>query len=197
MWVLGNMPGCKPTEIFSINLRTHAPITGYSQPRPGQLGDVANELEHVEIAVPRTLVTWIRAQQDDPGFPAMLEGIQNRAVRQDLWIGAPPPDSAPTILVPPTCQELLVHDTHEGMFHLSNAKVYAFLLQSYAWPMMKRDVRAWLSDCPVCDFIKARQKHCTRPAFRPAHTSASSAMVHGLSGPRHGSHRRDRDLSPD
>jgi hypothetical protein len=32
VWVIGNLPGCRPTEIFSNHLRTPAPITGVIQP---------------------------------------------------------------------------------------------------------------------------------------------------------------------
>ncbi len=41
VWVLGNLPGCRPTEIFSAYLRTPAPITGFERPGPGIPGNVA------------------------------------------------------------------------------------------------------------------------------------------------------------
>jgi hypothetical protein len=117
---------------------------------------LADELDDVEGAVPRTLEAWIRAQQADDGFPAMLEQIEDKAIKQELWIRAPA-DSTPTIIVPLTCQELLVRDSRERIFHLAHAKVHALLRRSYFWPTQKRDVRKWLEDCPACEVNKARQ----------------------------------------
>ncbi len=154
--MLGNLPGCHPTGVFSATFRTPAPITGFQQPGPGEPGAVAEDFAEVEGALPRTLEAWIRAQQDDEAFPAMLEGIEDKALKQDLWIKAPA-NSPPTIIVPPTCQELLVRDSHERMFHLAHAKVHSLLRRSYFWPTQKRDVRKWLEDCPACEVNKARQ----------------------------------------
>jgi hypothetical protein len=105
VWVIGNLPGCRPTEIFSNHLRTPAPITGVIQPLPGAPGAVSDEAEDAEGEVPRTLEAWIRAQLADEDFPAMLEGIEDKAFKNDLWIRSPT-DSTPSIIVPLTCQEL-------------------------------------------------------------------------------------------
>jgi hypothetical protein len=156
VWVLGNLPGCRPTEIFSARLRTPAPITGCQRPEPGIPGVVADDLDDVDGAVPRTLKAWVRAQQADEDFPAMLEAIEDKALKQELWIRAPT-DTTPTTIVPRTCQELLVRDYHERMFHLPHAKVHALLRRSYFWPTQKQDVRKWLEDCPACEVNKARQ----------------------------------------
>jgi hypothetical protein len=86
----------------------------------------------------------------------MLADITEKALKQDLWICAPA-NANPTIIVPPSCQELLVRDTHQRMFHLSSAKVFALLRKAYFWVTMKRDVRKWLEDCPQCELNKARQ----------------------------------------
>jgi hypothetical protein len=86
----------------------------------------------------------------------MLEGIEDKALKQELWVQAPA-NSTPTIIVPPTCQQLLVRDSHARMFHLAHAKVYALLRRSYFWLTIKRDVRKWLEDCPLCEVNKARQ----------------------------------------
>ncbi len=67
------------------------------------------------------------------------------------------PDKLPTILVPQTCWELLVRDTHDRMFHLNQAKVCALMRGGYFWPTMQRDVRKILADCPTCELTKARQ----------------------------------------
>jgi len=130
IWVIGNLPGCRPTEIFSNHLRTPAPVTGFRYATPRRPGSVSDDLEDVEGDVPRTLEAWIRAQQADEDFPAMLEEIEDKAFKNDLWIRAPP-DSTPSIIVPLTCQELLVRDVHERMFHLAHAKVHALLKRSY------------------------------------------------------------------
>ncbi len=156
VWVIGNLPGCRPTEIFSNHLHTLAPITGFRQPSPGVSGAVSDDLEDVEGDVPRTLEAWIRAQQADEDFPAMLEEIEGKAFKNDLWIRSPP-DSTPSIIVPLTCQELLVRDSHERMFQLAHAKVHALLKRSYYWPTLKRDVRKLLEYCPACELNKARQ----------------------------------------
>ncbi len=86
----------------------------------------------------------------------MLELIEHKAMKNDLWIIAPP-DTTPSIIVPLSCQELLVRDSHERMFHLAHTKVYALLKRSYFWPTQKRDVRKWLENCPACEVNKARQ----------------------------------------
>ncbi len=129
-WMLGNLPGCHPTEVFSATLRTPAPITGCPRPGPGEPSDVSEDLDEVEGALPRTLEAWVRAQQGDEAFPAMLDQIEDKALKQDLWIKAPA-NAPPTIIVPPTCQELLVRDSHERMFHLAHTKVYSLLRRSY------------------------------------------------------------------
>ena len=117
---------------------------------------MSDDLEEVKGDVPRTLEAWIRAQQADEDFPAMLEDIEHKALKYDMWIHDPP-DSTPSIIVSLTCQELLVRDSHERMFHLAHAKVHALLKRSYYWPTLKRDVRKWLEDCPACELNKARQ----------------------------------------
>ncbi len=155
-WVLGNLPGNHaPTEIFAARLRTLAPVTGPLLPSldaQSQLG----EAETVEGQLPRTLEAWANAQKSDAAFESLLDGIQDKAVKQDLWICAPA-DANPTIIVPPSCQELLVRAIHQRMFHLSHVKVFALLRRSYFWTTMKRDVRKWLEDCPQCELNKARQ----------------------------------------
>ena len=155
-WVFGNLPGCRPAEIFSAQLRTPAPITGFRYPVLNTPGGVEEDLEVVEGAVPRTLEAWIHAQQNDDDFEALLQDIEDKATKNDMWIKAPADDN-PTIIVPLTCQELLVRDTHQRMFHLSHPKVFAMLRRSYFWPTMKTDVRKWLADCPECELNKARQ----------------------------------------
>jgi hypothetical protein len=156
-WVIGNLPGCNPTEIFVAELRTPAPITGYQRLGANQLEVVEDELEIVEGSVPRTLEAWAHAQKTDEGLPLLLEQIDDKAQRSDLWISAPP-NSNPTIIVPASfCQELLVRDAHSRAFHLAHAKVFALIRQSYSWPSMKTDVRKWLADCPECELNKARQ----------------------------------------
>jgi hypothetical protein len=146
-WVIGSLPGCKPTEIFAARLRTPVPVTGCQRPGPGRPGNAEDDFERVEGAVPRTLEAWIHAQNADDDFPALLEMIDDKAQRNELWISAPP-DSNPIIIVPSSCQELLVRNAHHRMFHLAHAKVFAVIRRSYFWPTMKTDVRKILQDCP-------------------------------------------------
>jgi hypothetical protein len=147
---------CAPIETFAARLRTPAPVTGFQHPLPGEPGETEDELDLVEGAVPRTLEAWAHAQEADEGFSAMLETIEDKAQRQGLWIHAAA-NANPTIIVPATYQELLVRDTHERMFHLAHAKVFALLQRSYSWPGMKTTVRKILADCPACELNKARQ----------------------------------------
>ena len=160
IWLIGNVAGCCPVEVFAAQLRTPAPLTGFAQPNAANPGynptSVHEDLEEAEGTVPRTLEAWIRAQIADPEFPELLEQVEANAQRQDLWINASP-DQSPTIIVPPSCVDLLVRDTHDRMFHLNYVKVYALLRRSYFWPSMKKDVRRILSDCPTCELNKARQ----------------------------------------
>jgi hypothetical protein len=156
IWIIGNLPDCAPVETFSARLRTPAPVTGFRHPLPGEPGETEDELDLVEGAVPRTLEAWAHAQQADESFHGILEAIDDKAQRQGLWIHAKA-NANPTIIVPANCQELLVRDTHERMFHLAHAKVFAMLQQSYSWPGMKTSVRKILADCPACELTKARQ----------------------------------------
>jgi hypothetical protein len=157
-WVLGNLPGCHPTEIFAARLKTRAPTVGplppgsvvTDQPEDPGSRTVAGQL-------PQTLEEWASAQQEDSEFAEMLDAVEEKkSLKQDLWICAPA-SSNPTIIVPPSCQELLVRDTHQRMFHLSSPKVFALLGRSYFWVTIKRDVRKWLADCPQCELNNARQ----------------------------------------
>jgi hypothetical protein len=68
-----------------------------------------------------------------------------------------PPNCVPTIIVPATCQEPLVRDTHARMFHLHHAKVFALLQRSYFWPNFRAHTKRILQDCLECELSKARQ----------------------------------------
>jgi hypothetical protein len=144
-WVLGNLPGCHPTEIFAARLRTRSPVVGPVLPQPvatdqsddprmgiddQRMGTDDQRMGTAEGQLPRTLEEWASAQQDDSEFAEMLEAVEDKALKQDLWICAPA-ISNPTIIVPPSCQKLLVRDTHQRMFHLSSPKVFALLRRSY------------------------------------------------------------------
>ncbi len=168
-WILGNVPACRPVEVFSNQLRTPAPVTGFQEPMPEASGPVVDDCEFVEGTVPRTLEAWIHAQQIDEEFVKMLEDVEDKALRQELWIRATPHDN-PTIIVPRSYQEILVRDTHHRMFHLAYAKVFALLRCSYYWKSMKTDVREILEDCPQCELNKARQN--------TAHGLFSAAPAH-------------------
>ena len=97
-WVIGNLPGCRPTETFALRIRTPAPLTSSSQPVPG-VHEGQELAEDAEGTVPRTLEAWVQAQQGCTDFQAMLDLIDMTAVREDLWIHAPPtllpPSSSP------------------------------------------------------------------------------------------------------
>jgi hypothetical protein len=67
VWIIGNLPDCAPIETFSARLRTPAPVTGFRRPLPGELGEIEDELDMVEGAVPRTLEAWAQAQEADAG----------------------------------------------------------------------------------------------------------------------------------
>jgi hypothetical protein len=134
VWVIENVPGCCLVEIFAARLRTPAPLTGVRLPglvHPANNPDgIPNAEEDVEGSLPRTLEAWIEAQKEDPDFEDCLAEIVDKTQRQGLWINAPAQQS-PTIIVPRTCRDLLVHDAHGRMFHLNHAKVYALLRRSY------------------------------------------------------------------
>jgi hypothetical protein len=160
VWEIGNVPGCCPAEIFAARLRTRAPLAGFERPGPVNPANdpqtAPNPDEDVEGALPRTLEAWIKAQKEDPDFDDCLVEIEDKAQRQELWIYAPA-QQCPTIIVPRTCRELFVRDAHSRMFHLNHAKVYALLHRSYFLVTMKKDVRKFLEDCPICELNKARQ----------------------------------------
>ncbi len=75
-WVLGNLPGCHPTEIFAARLRTRAPAVGLVLPEP-VVADQAQDPESGPAAgrLPRTLEEWAAAQQEDGEFAEMLDAV--------------------------------------------------------------------------------------------------------------------------
>ncbi len=122
LWVIGNLEDCHPVEIFSNTLRTPAPVTGFSQD-PDAAGVIDDgDLDDIEGTLPRTLEAWVRAQQRDDGFPDLLATMEDTALMNGLWIQASP-GTTPTIVVPVTCLELLIRDTHIRMFRLGHAKI--------------------------------------------------------------------------
>lgn len=156
-WILGNLPGCRPaTEIFSAQLRTPAPVTGFRPATSSTPRAIEDDIETVLGEMPRTLEAWILTQQGDEDFENMLQEIDDRALQHDLWIRAPVNEN-PASIVPLSFQEIIVRDTHHRMFHLASAKVYAILRRSYFWKSMKTDVRKILDNCPQCEMNKARQ----------------------------------------
>ncbi len=59
VWVIGNVDGCCPVEIFSAQLRTPAPLTGFIRPAPGQPGDVLDDLDDAEVALNLVLLNYV------------------------------------------------------------------------------------------------------------------------------------------
>ncbi len=177
-WVIGNLDGCHPIEMFANSLRTPALVTAFGNHRlpggelePARLDD--DILDDVDGTVPRTLEAWTRAQKLDDSFPDLLKKVENGALMNDLWIQALP-GRTPTIIVPLSCQELLVRDTHARMHHLNHAKVHAVLKRSYFFPDMKAKTRTLLEDCPECELNKARQM-TAHAMFHSAHIHAPRA----------------------
>ncbi len=76
--------------------------------------------------MPRTIEAWVRAQKMDDTFGDFAATVEDAALRDELWIQAPP-SRTPTIIVPEPYQELLVRDAHCRIHHLNHAKVYALL----------------------------------------------------------------------
>ncbi len=186
-WVIGNLQDCHPVEMFSTTLRTPAPVTGFNQdPAAPSVVDDA-DLDEIEGTLPRTLEAWVRAQQRDDGFAALLASMVDTALLNGLWIKASA-GTTPTIIVPSACQELLIRDTHIRMFHLGHAKVFATLRRSYVWPDMKKQTRNVLADCPECELNKARQNtahalfHAT-PIYAPVPDGVWIFKDRGLHSP--------------
>jgi hypothetical protein len=187
--------------MFSNTLRTPARVTGFGErqlPDGGQERIILDNdtLDEVEGAVPRTLEAWVRAQRLDEGFPDLLQKVEDKACQNELWIQALP-GRTPTIVVPRSCQELLIRDTHACMHHLNHAKVYAALKRSYSFPNMKTWIRKLLEDCPECELNKARQQ-TAHALFHsaPIRPRTSRQMVHGLSGAGNCHHGRNRGPCP-
>ncbi len=102
-----------------------------------------DDLEEVAGDVPRTLESWVRAQKADENFEELLQAIEHKAMRNELWINAPPQD-----LTCYHCAPLMPRVAH---------KVFAILQRSYFWPDLKKDTRKVLANCPECELNKARQ----------------------------------------
>ncbi len=52
------------------------------------LGD--HEFDDVEGTVPRTLEAWARAQKLDASFDDLLQTVEDKTLRHELWIQPPP-----------------------------------------------------------------------------------------------------------
>jgi len=149
MWVLGNIPNCAPVETFSSELST-----------PVLLPGATSEEETFVEPVPRTVESWIEAQQTDPTFSDLVSAIPDTAVKDGLVIYAPV-DKIPKIVVPSTVQEPLIRNTHVRMQHLGSAKIAAEIKRTFFWPTLKPDTVRLLKDCPQCELEKARQSTAT------------------------------------
>ncbi len=147
-WVFGNIGKCHAIEMFPQVLATAAPITG--DPAPPLDSSTFDE------PVPTTVEEWIDEQTKDPQFLAQLASLDSIACRQGLYLYAPD-DIAPRILVPMASREPLIRFTHQRMFHLGHAKVAERLLRSYFWPSLRKDTRATLNECAICEIEKAKQ----------------------------------------
>jgi hypothetical protein len=121
-WVLGNLDDCSPVEMFAASLRTPAPVTGFGHSAtPNHDGSTRailspEDLDEIDGTVPRTMEAWIRAQKADVDFDDLLANVENKTLLNELWVQAPP-NRVPTIIVPASCQALLIRDTHARMFH--------------------------------------------------------------------------------
>jgi hypothetical protein len=95
-WVLGNLDDCTPVEMFAASLRTPAPVTGFghaAQPNPNGNGSTRAilspaDLDEVEGTVPRTLESWVRAQKTDNNFDDLLQQVEDKSLRNKLWLHA-------------------------------------------------------------------------------------------------------------
>ncbi len=173
-WVFENMANCTPVETFANSLHTPAPVTGFTVDGDVHAAiadeDIADE---VEDALPRTLETWIVAQSSAPEFGTFLETVTDKACRQQLWIYAPE-NASPRIIVPASCQEALIRDVHEKMYHLNHQKVAFVIERSYYWPDLRKDTRRVLADCSACELTKACQ-NSAHGLFRSLPTYAPRA----------------------
>jgi hypothetical protein len=111
LWVIGDVPNCAPIEVFESTLTTTAPLMEDISP-----DNPANEFSD---PVPKSIEEWKEAQDAYPDFAAMLDGIENVAVRNGLCIFAPP-GGLPKIIVPPSMQESLTRYQHLKMYHLGS-----------------------------------------------------------------------------
>ncbi len=143
----------------------------------------------VEVTLSRTLEAWIRAQSSDQDFLALLEGIDDKACRQQLRIYASA-NADPRIIVPASCQEALVRDVHENMFHLNHQKVAFVIERSYYWPDLHKDTRRVLADCSAFELTKAHQ-NTAQGLFRslPVYTPRARWCM-DFQGQGGGTHRR-------
>jgi hypothetical protein len=96
MWVIGNLPDCRPIETFALRLRTPAPITGTPRPNSGVPEDPYT-LADAEGTVPRTIEAWVNAQQTCPEFQALLDTMDDVSISNRFWTGLS------LLLAPQTC----------------------------------------------------------------------------------------------
>jgi transposase InsO family protein len=168
IWVIGNVPECAPVETFSAELRTPAPLmdlfalattpnTAASVPSTSDPSSSSAADDSFVTDVPQTLEAWAEAQAADPDFDDFVAKIKDVAIRNELYIHAPP-DRPPRILVPPSVQTPLIRHTHIKMWHLGSDKVARTLRLSYFWPTINADTKRVLADCPGCELEKARQQ---------------------------------------
>jgi hypothetical protein len=74
VWIVGNVQGCRPVEIFSAKLRTPAPLTGFAKPALGRAGGAYDGEGEAEGTVPRTVKAWMRAPTRRSRFSTAVGG---------------------------------------------------------------------------------------------------------------------------
>jgi hypothetical protein len=115
LWVIGNIAGCAPIEIFASQLATPAPLMSVT--------DASNKFT---AAAPQTIENWILAQKRDPDFAALCTKIQHAATRDGLVIYAPPDSTPKTVVRSPPAPQNVPPWVRESPFYPRRGALLAY-----------------------------------------------------------------------
>ena len=63
------------------------------------------------------------------------------------------------LVLPEEFREQIIHRSHEEVGHMAHVKTLRQVQQAYVWSGMRREIRQWVSKCPICITHSARKQH--------------------------------------
>ncbi|KAF0153184.1 MAG: hypothetical protein FD188_3384, partial [Ignavibacteria bacterium] len=92
-------------------------------------------------------------------FRAIIQYFDNLQIRENV-LGIFDPETLVSfrILVPHSLVEQVIESIHDNLSHEGAKKVILRTSRSYFWPSLTKDIKLFVSTCPVCDRFKIQSK---------------------------------------